>query len=225
MRILLIEDDKEFAYVLKTQLSDNGFEVDVCHNGSDGIFYVKMEQYHLILLDRMLPVLNGTSFLDTIRSQNISIPVIFITGLGELHDKVYGLNHGADDYLVKPFAFEELLARIHCILRRPVDMLSAQTATLSAGDLFYKLENRELTCKGGSCILTAKEGALLELFLRHPNVILSREMIFSEIWGNSSEVEYGNVDNFIYFLRNRFRAINSKASIKTLRGKGYGLIV
>lgn len=114
MRILIIEDDTDFSCSLHSQLVEHGFEADVCQNGSDGLFYMKQETYHLILLDRMLPVLDGMHFLQIIRQQGIMTPVIFITGLGNLSEKITGLNCGADDYLVKPFAFEELLARIYC---------------------------------------------------------------------------------------------------------------
>lgn len=223
MKILIIEDDADFSRSLRSRLMEHGFTADICSNGSDGLFYLKQETYHLILLDRMLPVLNGMQFLQIIRQQGIMIPVIFITGIGELSEKISGLNCGADDYLVKPFAFEELLARISCILRRPPEMKTAQP--LSRGDLIYHPLERKLCCGTKSCILTTKENALFELFLNHPNQTLTREFIFSEIWGNSSDVEERNLDNFIYFLRSRIRSIESAAVLKTIRGIGYQLVV
>lgn len=219
MKILIIEDDRDFSYALQSQLTDRGFEVDVCANGSDGLFYIRQQMYHLILLDRLLPILDGMNLLQIIRSQNITTPVIFITGLGELAQKVEGLNWGADDYLVKPFAFEELLARIYCILRRPPVLKTSHP--ISAGDLTYDSLTRKLTCRQKSCTLTVKEGALLELFLDHPGQILTRDYIFSEIWGNDTDVESGNLDNFIYFLRNRLRSVESRSSLNTIRGTGY----
>ncbi|MDO5423079.1 MAG: response regulator transcription factor [Eubacteriales bacterium] len=221
MRILLIEDDADFSSSLQSQLVHNGFEVDICSNGSDGLFYLKQQDYHLILLDRLMPVLDGMSFLQIIRRQNLSTPVIFITGIGELAARIDGLNGGADDYLVKPFAFEELLARIHCILRRPQALKTAHP--VSAGDLTWYPSEKELHCRETSCTLTAKESALLELFLAHPNQTLTRERIFSEIWGYDTDVESGNLDNYIYFLRNRIRSLKSTASLQTVRGVGYRL--
>lgn len=223
MRILIIEDDTDFSGSLQSQLNEHGFETDICPNGNDGLFYLKQETYHLILLDRMLPVLDGMHFLQIIRQQGIMTPVIFITGLGELSEKITGLNCGADDYLVKPFAFEELLARIHCILRRPAALKTAQP--ISLGDLTYHPTDQKLCCGSKFCTLTAKEHALFELFLDHPNQILTRTVIFSEIWGMTSDVENGNLDNFIYFLRNRIRSVGSTVVLKTVRGIGYQLIL
>lgn len=221
MKILLIEDDPDFASILESQLAKNGFQVDVCSNGSDGLFYLEQQSYHLVLLDRMLPVLDGMSFLQLIRQKGVQTPVIIITGLGALPDKLTGLNGGADDYLVKPFAFEELLARIHCILRRPAALQTKQPVT--AGDITYDLCEKEICCGTKSCRLTARESALLELFIRHPGQTLTRKIIFSEIWENT-DVEYGNLDNYIYFLRNRLRSVESKAEIRTIRGIGYRFI-
>ncbi|MDD2959479.1 MAG: response regulator transcription factor, partial [Lachnospiraceae bacterium] len=218
-----IEDDLDFSYSLCKQLEEHDFETDTCQNGSDALFYINQETYHLILLDRMLPVLDGMHFLQIIRQQGIMTPVIFITGLGELSEKIVGLNGGADDYLVKPFAFEELLARIYCILRRPPALKTKQP--ISLGDLTYHPTDKKLCCGSKSCMLTTKENALLELFLDHPNQTLTRDFIFFEIWGTASDVEDRNLDNFIYFLRNRIRSIGSTAVLKTIRGTGYQLVV
>lgn len=223
MRILIIEDDTDFSRPLQRRLEEQGFETDVCQNGSDGLFYIKQENYHLILLDRMMPVLDGMQFLRIIRQQGITTPVIFLTGLGELSEKVTGLNSGADDYLVKPFAFEELLARIYCILRRPQALKT--THPISLGDLTYDPTNKTLNCGSRSCTLTVKENALLDLFFDHPNQTLTRDFIFSEIWGTASDVEARNLDNFIYFLRSRIRSVGSAAVLKTVRGTGYQLVI
>lgn len=223
MRILIIEDDTDFSRSLQRRLEDQGFETDVCQNGNEGLFYIKQETYHLILLDRMMPMLDGMQLLQIIRQQGISTPVIFLTGLGGLSEKVTGLNGGADDYLVKPFAFEELLARIYCILRRPQTLKTSQPVSL--GDLTYDSTNKTLSCGSKSCMLTVKENALFELFLNHPNQTLTRGFIFSEIWGTSSDVEDRNLDNFIYFLRSRIRSVGSSAVLKTVRGTGYQLVI
>lgn len=216
----MIEDDTDFSTILGDQLADHGFQVDLCSNGSDALFFLKQQSYHLILLDRMMPVLDGLSFLKLIRSQDIQTPVIFITALGDLPDKITGLNCGGDDYLVKPFAFEELLARIQCILRRPQAMKTELPFTV--GDLTWDPLHKTLSCRDSSCRLTGKESELMELFLRHPGQVLPRNTIFQEIW-EDTEVEFGNLDNYIYFLRNRLRSLCSNTRIETVRGVGYQL--
>lgn len=222
IKLLLVEDDADFANILEGQLTDHGFQVSVCGNGSDALFFLRQQNYQLILLDRMLPMLDGLSFLRIIRDQNIQTPVIFITALGDLPDKVRGLNCGADDYLVKPFAFEELLARIQCILRRPQAMKTELPFTV--GDLTWDALGQTLSCHDISCRLTGKESELLDLFLHHPGQVLPRNTIFLEIW-EDSEVEFGNLDNYIYFLRNRLRSLQSRTRIETVRGVGYQLII
>lgn len=221
MRILLIEDDSTFSDLLKARLIANGFDVDICSNGYDALFYVKQQHYHIILLDRLLPVLDGMDFLQSIRKQNIITPVIFITGVGELPQKIEGLNCGADDYLVKPFAFEELLARIHCILRRPQNLKTAYPVHIS--DLTWDRNERKLSHNEKSCILTAREGALFDFFADHLNQTLKKETIFCEIWGDDSDVEFGNLDNYIYFLRNRLKSLKSTVTLDNVRGIGYKL--
>lgn len=222
MKLLLIEDDKDFADTLYRQLTRHGFTVDICENGRDGLFYLKQQSYQLVLLDRMIPQLDGMQFLRLIREMGNHIPVIFITGLGDLPQKIEGLNCGADDYVVKPFAFEELLARINCVLRRPPMIKTDQP--VQAGDLTYHPLTKELHCGSKSCTLTVKESALFALFLDHPDRVLTREYLYSEIWGDDSEVESGNLDNYIYFLRNRLHTIGSRAEIRTVRGVGYQFI-
>lgn len=221
-KLLLIEDDADFASILEKQLADHGFEATICPNGSDALFYLRQQTFRLILLDRMLPLLDGLSFLKIIRDQGIHTPVIFITAMGGLPDKITGLNCGADDYLVKPFAFEELLARIQCILRRPQSLKTE--LPLCLGDLTWDSLSQTLQCRGQSCRLTQKESELLELFFRHPGQVLPRDTIFWDIW-EDTEVEFGNLDNYIYFLRNRLRSLQSSARIETIRGVGYKLIV
>lgn len=222
IKLLLVEDDADFANILEGQLTDHGFQVNICGTGSDALFFLRQQNYQLILLDRMLPMLDGLSFLRIIREQNIQTPVIFITALGDLPDKIRGLNCGADDYLVKPFAFEELLARIQCILRRPQAMKTELPVTV--GDLTWNALSQSLSCRDKSCRLTGKESELLELFLRHPGQILPRNTIFLEIW-EDSEVEFGNLDNYIYFLRGRLRSLQSGARIETVRGVGYQFVI
>ena len=218
MRILIIEDDKSLAETLRFQLARSGFEVDVCHEGEEGLHFIEQQAHDLILLDRMLPGLDGIT-----REKNISTPIIFVTALGALNDKITGLDCGADDYLVKPFNFEELLARIRCILRRPPKWEGSRP--LEYGDLSFDIEQKKLYCGELSCSLSAREGDLLEFFLRNPRQTIPRLSILSKVWGPDAEVEEGNLDNYIYFLRRRLKSVESMVSLKTVRGVGYQLEV
>ena len=223
MRIVIIEDDATLADSLKFQLENQGFETDVCHDGEDGLHFIEQQAHDLILLDRMLPSMDGATVLKVTRARGISTPIIFVTALGELTDRISGLDLGADDYLVKPFAFEELMARIRCILRRPRRLEGG--STLSFGDLSYDVDLKQLSCKGRTLTLSHREGALLELFLRNPGQTIPRSSILSRVWGPDAEVEDGNLDNYIYFLRRRLKSLNSSLSLKTIRGVGYQLEV
>lgn len=223
MRILIIEDDKSLAETLRFQLEHNNFETDVCYDGEEGLHFIEQQSHDLILLDRMLPGLDGISVLKITREKNISTPIIFVTALGALNDKVTGLDCGADDYLVKPFDFEELLARIRSILRRPSKWEGSKP--LEYGDLSYDIEQKKLYCKDLSCSLSAREGDLLEFFLRNPKQTIPRLSILSKVWGPDAEVEDGNLDNYIYFLRRRLKSVKSSVELKTIRGVGYQLEV
>lgn len=223
MRILIIEDDRSLAQTLQFQLERNHFETDVCYDGEEGLHFIEQQSHDLILLDRMLPVLDGTSVLKITREKNISTPVIFVTALGALNDKITGLDWGADDYLVKPFDFEELLARIRCILRRPSKWEGSKP--LELGDLSYDIEQKKLSCGDLSCSLSAREGSLMEFFLRNPGQTIPRTSLLSKVWGPDAEVEDGNLDNYVYFLRRRLKSLKSSAQLKTIRGIGYQLEV
>ena len=219
MRILLAEDDKKLQSSLAFQLETEGFSVDSCSDGEEALYYIEQHIHDLILLDRMLPYLSGTDVLLKMRKQNNQTPVILITALGSLDDKVTGLDLGADDYLVKPFAFEELMARIRCITRRPRQM--ELTGQLSFGDILYRPEENMLTGTIGACSMSKREGALLEVFLRNPGQPLSRTLLLTKVWGLDSDVENGNLDNYIHFLRRRLKAVGSNVLIHTIRGIGY----
>ncbi len=192
-------------------------------DGEDSLFYIRERVHDLILLDRMLPSMDGITVLKTLRKEKISTPVLFLTALGELQDKVTGLDCGADDYMVKPFAFEELLARIRCLQRRPRKWESS--ALLSLGDVAYDTDQKKLSCGEKACSLSKKEGDLLEVFLRNPGQILPRQTLLSRVWGPETEVEDGNLDNYIYFLRRRLRSVKSQLELKSIRGIGYQLEV
>ena len=221
MRILLAEDDRALNQTLVYQLEHEGFIVDSCYDGEEALFYCEQAIHDIILLDRMLPCLEGTDILMQLRKKGIVTPIILITALGTLTDKVEGLNLGADDYLVKPFAFEELLARIRCVARRPHTLTGSDA--LSVADIDFQLGEGILTGPSGSCTLSKKEAALLEAFLRSRGQTLQRSTLLLKVWGPDSDVEDGNLDNYIHFLRRRLQISGSRLRIATVRGIGYRL--
>lgn len=221
MRILLVEDDRQLNKTLSFQLEAEGFLVDSCFDGDEACYYGEQNIYDLILLDRMLPYMEGTQVLTAMRKKGISTPVIMLTALGSLEDKVTGLDLGADDYLVKPFAIEELLARIRCIARRPNTL--NDTNILSLSDITWRMDESILSGPSGSCTLSKREAALMETFLRRKDQVLSRNILLLKVWGPDSDVEEGNLDNYIHFLRRRLEGVGSHLQIKTIRGIGYCL--
>lgn len=220
MRILFAEDDKNLCTALKIHLEKAGYDVDVCQNGQDALFYALHNAYDLLLLDRMLPGLDGLTLLQTIRGKGIQTPVILETALDAVPDRILGLDCGADDYLVKPFDVQELLARIRALVRRPAAI--AADAYVRAGDLSLNTGTQELSCQK-TVRLSKKECALLAYFMRHKNQTISRTLLLSYVWGADNEIEEGNLDNYIYFLRKRLRTIQSNVTIKTVHGTGYRL--
>lgn len=223
MKILIIEDDRELADIMKLRLEKADFAVDVCFDGAEGLYYMRENIYDLVILDRMLPSMDGIQVLKNARSSHISTPVIFLTALGELNDRITGLDCGADDYMVKPFAFEELLARIRSIMRRPGKW--GDLGLLKLGDISFDPESGRLCGAAEECTLSRRESALLEVFLRNPGQILPRPLLLSRVWGMESDVEDGNLDNYIHFLRRRLKSVNSTLTLKNVRGVGYQLEV
>ena len=223
MRILLVEDDMELAQSIKFQLEKEDFTVDVCYDGEEGLYYMQEKIHDLVILDRMLPHLDGIQILKEARRAHISTPVIFLTALGELNDKITGLDCGADDYMVKPFAFQELLARIRCLLRQPGSWDDSRILRL--GDISYDPESCRLSKGDKEFTLSKRESNLLEVFLRNPGQTLPRSVLLTRVWGMESDVEEGNLDNYIHFLRRRLKAAGSSLNLKTIRGIGYCLEV
>lgn len=223
MRILLAEDDKDLNKTLTWQLAARGYNVDSCGSGEEALYYGKQNIYDVILLDRMLPDKEGTEVMTTLRKLSVNTPIILITALGLLQDKITGLDLGADDYLVKPFDFEELLARIRCVTRRSASLSAQSDGLISYHDITWSPREMCLTGPSGDCMLSRREGDLLESFLHSPGVTFARETLLLKVWGPDSEVENGNLDNYIHFLRRRLRAVGSALQIKTVWGVGYGL--
>ena len=221
MRILIIEDDVQLCESLTYQLNKELITTDVANDGETGLDYATSMAYDLILLDRMLPYLDGMSVLSKIRGASNNTPIILLTALGSTKDRVAGLQSGADDYIVKPFAFEELLARIYCILRRPTQIVNEQQLTV--GDVTYSVTQYKLTSNSLSCTLSKREGDLLEFFLQHPNQTLPRNTLLDRVWGVDYAASDGNLDNYIHFLRRRLAQVQSRLLLKTIRNVGYVL--
>lgn len=223
MKILLIEDDIDLSETMKFQLEKEGFQTELCHDGEEGLYLLMEQEHDLVILDRMLPGMDGVTVLKKARQVGVATPVIFLTALGEVTDRVIGLDCGADDYLVKPFAYPELFARIRCLLRRPGRW--NEENLLKIGDISFDPEINSLKCGKKECTLSKREGRLLEVFVRNPGQVLPRAVLLNKVWGLESDVEEGNLDNYIHFLRRRLRSVGSQTGLKTVRGVGYTLEV
>lgn len=221
MRILLIEDDKLLCETLCLSLTRAGYDTEACYTGTDGLLYACAGGFDCFIIDRMLPEMDGLTLLQAVRRRGIETPAIFSTALDGVNDRINGLDAGADDYIVKPYAVEELLARIRAVTRRPGRF--SEGLELAFEGLSLSLEHREIQFDGHSVSLSKKEAALMEYFMRNPGRTLNRAAILTYVWGSSSEVEDGNLDNYVYFLRRRLRSFNAPVKISTVHGIGYRL--
>jgi two-component system copper resistance phosphate regulon response regulator CusR len=222
MRILLVEDDLKTGDYLKQGLSEAGYITDWVSDGLSGKHQALTETYDLIILDVMLPVLDGWSVLSAIRQAGLTMPILFLTAKDEIDDRVKGLKLGADDYLVKPFAFAELLARIMSLLRRGQQR---EEDVILVADLELDLRRRRVTRAGQRIDLTAKEFALLELFMRRQGEILPRSLIASQVWDMNFDSDTNVVEVAIKRLRSKVDLGFSPRLIQTIRGMGYVLEV
>lgn len=223
IKILLIEDDTDLCHSIQQELIKDGYTVDCCTDGDTAMLYAQHTDYgyDLAIIDRMLPGIDGLTILKTMRRRNIQVPVIIITGMSALDDRVDGLDSGADDYLVKPFHIRELMARVRALVRRPHQIQDLDI--FAYADLTFDFSIRRLCCRGHELALTAKESELLSAFLKHPETVLSKEQLILKVWGSDSDIEPGNVDNYISFLRKRLREVKSSCEIRTIYGTGYRL--
>ncbi len=220
MRILLVEDEKRLADAIEYILKKNKYIVDVISNGEDGLDYSLSNVYDLIILDIMLPKLNGIEILKNIRKNKLDIPVLFLTAKTTIQDKIQAFNSGADDYLTKPFETEELLLRVRAMLRRKKEIIES---TISFSDLILNLENYTLSCNDKTVSLSLKEFHIMNIFITNNKNTISKEHLIEKIWGFEKDVEYNNVEVYISYLRKKLASINSKVKIKTFRGIGYYL--
>lgn len=218
MRILVIEDQKKIAGFIEQGLREHGFAVDVCHTGEDGFFNATTESYDAMVLDIMLPGRDGLSILRSLRQKGLTLPVLVLTARSELNERVEGLNAGADDYLTKPFFVEELVARLHALLRRTG---GTPASVLRSGELSMNLLTREVRRGAEVLELSAREFALLEYFLRAPGRVLTRSQIGQHVWNLHFDTGSNLVDVAIGRLRKKIEEPAGPHLIETVRGAGY----
>lgn len=220
MRILVVEDEHKIANSIKKGLEQESYAVDVAYDGNDGFDLASTEDYDVIILDLLLPGMDGVTICKKLREEKIHIPILMLTAKGELDDKVEGLNAGADDYLVKPFAFEEFLARIRALTRRPKKSLDS---VLTVGDLTLDTLTFEVKRADKRIKLSKKEFALLEYLLRHKGNILTKDQIINHVWDYEADILPNTVEVYMGYLRNKIdRPFKNKPPlIQTVRGFGY----
>jgi two-component system, OmpR family, response regulator len=219
MRILVVEDEHRIAQAIKQGLEQESYAVDICYDGEEGYNSALNEEYDVLLLDVMLPSMNGFDICRTLRAEGRHMPILMLTAKDQNSDIVLGLNSGADDYLAKPFSFEVLLARIHALLRRPTQTLEN---TLEAADLTLNTVSKEVYRDGVQIFLSSKEFALLEYLMRHKNQVLSKNNIISHVWDFDADILPNTVEVFIAYLRAKIdKPFAGPALVTTVRGFGY----
>lgn len=222
MKVLVVEDNAAINRRVVEGFKEAGFLVESCLSGEDGLVRAldPVQGYDLAIIDIMLPVVDGIAIVKAMRAKNISTPVIMLTALTAVQDRVGGLDAGADDYMSKPFALDELLARARALLRRPHEV---RNESRSFGDLELDMEARTLTVGDTKVSLSKREASLLEVLIMQEGCPLARERILMKVWGADQPVEAGNVDNYVYFLRRKLASSGSAMEIVSARGLGYYL--
>ncbi len=222
MRVLLVEDDKYLAEALEHILVKQKFFVDKVDNGEDGYFYAENGEYDAIVLDVMLPKMNGHEVIKKLREAGVATPTIMLTAKSETNDKITGLDSGADDYLTKPFEPNELLARLRALTRRTGNVVLEE---VSFEDLALNLNTLELSCTSNSksIVLSNKEFLIMKAFLSAPTTVYSKDNLIVKVWGYDSDAEDNNVEAYISFLRKKLEHLGTKVNITTLRKIGYKL--
>jgi len=218
LKILVVEDEKKVANFVKKGLLEEGYAVDVVYNGGDGLNFATDRSYDLIILDIYLPGIDGLTILRKLRDGKVRTPVLLLTVRATIEDKVLGLDSGADDYLTKPFAFEELIARVRALLRRKRD---AETTVLQVADLILDPARRIVTRKGQEIALTLKEFSLLEYLMQNTGRVLTRTMIIDHVWNYDFDTETNVIDVYVNYLRKKIDAGHDVKLIHTVRGVGY----
>lgn len=218
MRLLLAEDEKALSSALQVILKHNNYSVDAVYNGQDAYDYIVTGVYDGVILDVMMPKMDGFDVLSKVRNEGCDVPIIMLTAKSETDDKINGLDLGADDYLAKPFEMKELLARIRSITRRKSDAVSAE---LKVGDCTLNCLNYELTGPGGSVKLQNKEYQIMEILMANQNSVISADLMMEKVWGYDSDAEINVVWVNISYLRKKLGQIKSNVAIKAVRNQGY----
>ena len=218
MNILIVEDEIHLAAAIGQILKEQKYKVDIVYNGEDGYDYIMSGLYDAVILDVMLPKLNGFEVVHKIRSAKNSTPILLLTARNDTADKVNGLDCGADDYMTKPFSTEEFLARVRALLRRQGDVVLEQ---LVFADLTLSLSDNTLKCGKKSVHLGFKEFEVLRILMSNPKIIISKELLITKVWGEESGAEDNNVEAYISFLRKKFTYLNSAVKLSTKRKVGY----
>lgn len=221
MRLLIVEDDVKIAALIEKGMREAGFEVDVCHDGDSGLAQGLTGRYDAAVIDIMLPGLDGLQVIEQLREQRVSTPVLILSARQSVDDRIRGLQRGGDDYMVKPFSFNELLARIQALIRR--DKKHGEATTLEYEDLSMDLLRREVRRQGEKIELPAKEYALLEYLMRHPENIVSKTSILEQVYDYSFDPQTNVVDVLVCRLRNKIDRDFQQKLIHTVRGMGYVL--
>lgn len=222
MRILIVEDEKPLADAIAQLLRDQHYDVDAVYDGKSGLDFALIGDYALIILDVMLPLMNGFDVVKALRQQKQSTPVLMLTAREATCDKITGLDCGADDYMTKPFDYNELFARVRALTRRVGEVVLEE---LSFGDLTLNLDQAELSCSNKTVHLSYKEFAIMKQLMQYPSMTVSKETLIVNVWGSSSDAVENNVEVYISFLRKKLRFLDSHVKITTLRRIGYRLEV
>jgi two-component system copper resistance phosphate regulon response regulator CusR len=218
MRILLIEDDPSISSAIKRGLEEQHYAVDVASDGAEGAYFAKVNDYDVVVLDIMLPKMDGWRVARELRGEGIATPILMLTALDSVEDKIRGLDGGADDYLTKPFHFGELLARVRSLVRRQTEQ---KTTEIRVADLTLDTATRAVSRGGTPVHLTAKEFALLEYFVLHRDRVLTRDMISEHVWDMNFDPQSNVIDSFVRFLRQKIDRGFDTPLIHTVRGVGY----
>ena len=221
MRILVIEDEYSHADIISTKLKKEKYEVDICLDGEEGLYNALTNAYDLIILDIMLPKINGMDILYKLKEEDITSKVIMLTAKSTLDDKLSGFEGGANDYVTKPFHIEELIARVNAQLRNNTKVKDI----IEFNDLTLDLRNSILRCNNESIDIPYREFLLLEYFMNNPNQIISKEQIYDKVWGIDSSFESNNLEAYLSFIRKKLKIIESNVNIKSIRGLGYKMVV
>lgn len=221
MRVLLVEDEEGLSQALIEIFRKNRIDIDVALDGKEGLKFAMTGIYDVVILDIMLPEIDGITILRNLRENHNNVPVIFLSAKDEISDKIAGLDSGADDYLTKPFSSDELLARVRALFRRKGEL---KEEVVTFGDLTLNKKNCELQSAAGDAIkLSLKEYQILDLLFENPHQVITKEKLIEKIWGGDSNAEYNNVEVYISFIRKKIENLKVEIRIRTARGIGYSL--